>query len=350
VELASSSSRRRNGGFPDPPVGLEVRKVLALHQECGAVTPLRVPAELPPQALRRIVCDGCGASFLPSGIEEMKATPEAPAPAAPTPAEEALVADEAAAAVGLAPGHTAAINTSPLADFADRVAIAWAEVSDRVAALPRPELPDWLYDRESRSWRIVSAIAAAALVIGGLILIQGGGDERSSQPAAENAEAGGAAAKPANGDGKGVEAGGASFVEESTFSLALPAGWKQSSGEAGATFSASARGGAADATLWIDRDPSLEFPAFEARSLDQLEALAGSARVVERSTAPTIDATIIRLAADAPPGSPRFEVTLRASGPYRYYLATTVQPDAPAADVDAADLIHGSFQPRGAPE
>ena len=38
----------------------------------------------------------------------------------------------------------------------------------------------------------------------------------------------------------------------------------------------------------------------------------------------------MRLAADAPPGAPAYEVTLRASGPYRYYLATTVQPDAPS--------------------
>jgi hypothetical protein len=53
----------------------------------------------------------------------------------------------------------------------------------------------------------------------------------------------------------------------------------------------------------------------------------------------------VRLAADAPEGSPAFEVTLRAAGPFRYYLATTVQPDASAADVDAAELIHGSFQP-----
>ena len=252
-------------------------------EECGAVTPLRVPAELPPQALRRIVCDGCGASFMPSGIEEMRGRRRGTG---------ARRADPVRGGPGcgggrplrsrLAPGHTAAINTSPLADVADRVAIAWAEVVDRVATLPRPELPDWFYDRDSRSWRIVSAIAAAALVIGGLILIQGGGGERPAQPAAESAEAGAAAAKPAKGDGKGIEAGGASFVDESTFSLALPAGWKQSSGDAGATFSASAPGGGADATLWIDRDPSLEFPAFEARSLDQLEALAGSARVVER--------------------------------------------------------------------
>src|SRR5688500_12975031 len=68
VELASSPSPRRNGGFPEPPAGLAVRKVLATHDECGAVTPLRVPAELPQHALRRIVCDGCGEAFDPTGV------------------------------------------------------------------------------------------------------------------------------------------------------------------------------------------------------------------------------------------------------------------------------------------
>jgi hypothetical protein len=303
VELASSP--RRNGGFPDPPAGLAVRKVLATHDECGAVTPLRVPAELPPRALRRIVCDGCGDSYDPAGVEEVP---------------------------------------SRFWDLVDRLAIAWGEVVDRVASLPRPELPAWLADPGSRTWRIVSAITAAALVIGVMLLIQGGGEPAPQTATDEPAAA--PAADPGKG-GAAVEAGGASFVRESSYSLALPAGWKQSRGEAGATFSASAPGGDADATLWIKRDSGLSFTAFEARSLDQLETLAGSARVVERTTAPTLEGTIVRLAADAPAGSPQFEVTLRAAGPYRYYLATTVQPDAAAADVDAAELVHGSFQPSG---
>jgi hypothetical protein len=336
VELASSP--RRNGGFPDPPAGLAVRKVLARHDECGALTPLRVPAELPAAALRRIVCDGCGASFDPKALEELAG--EQVAVAAEAQEEEEI----APAAVAVASAHGAAISTSPIADFADRIAIAWAEVVDRVASLPRPELPTWLYDPDSRTWRLVSAIAAVALVIGALLLIQGGGEPATETAPAERA------APPAAEPGKGADAvkdGGASFVRESTYSLALPAGWKQSGGEAGATFAASAPGGEADATLWIERDPKLEFTAFEGRSLDQLKTLAGSARVVERTAAPTLEATIVRLAADAPPGSPQFEVTLRAAGPYRYYLATTVQPDAPAAVVDATELIHGSFQPGG---
>jgi hypothetical protein len=68
----------------------------------------------------------------------------------------------------------------------------------------------------------------------------------------------------------------------------------------------------------------------------------------DRVAAPTADASIVTLAADAPPNTPRYEVTLRASGPYRYYLATTVQPDASAAAADGVDLIQGSFLPQGA--
>jgi hypothetical protein len=68
---------------------------------------------------------------------------------------------------------------------------------------------------------------------------------------------------------------------------------------------------------------------------------------VERVPAPTDEATIVRLAADAPPGQPSYEVTLRAAGPYRYYLATSVQPDASREAVEGAELVAGSFTPEG---
>ncbi len=38
-------------------------------------------------------------------------------------------------------------------------------------------------------------------------------------------------------------------------------------------------------------------------------------------------------------------MTLRAAGPFRYYLATTVQPGASRQASEGADLIHGSFVP-----
>jgi hypothetical protein len=61
--------------------------------------------------------------------------------------------------------------------------------------------------------------------------------------------------------------------------------------------------------------------------------------------APTPAATIVRLAADAPAGEPTYEVTLRAAGPYRYYLATSVQPAAGEQATAGAELIRGSFTP-----
>jgi hypothetical protein len=83
------------------------------------------------------------------------------------------------------------------------------------------------------------------------------------------------------------------------------------------------------------------------RSLAQLRSLAGSSHVVDRTTGPTPESTVITLAADSPPGQPTYQVTLRVSGPYRYYLATTVDANASRQAADGADLIHHSFIPSG---
>jgi hypothetical protein len=219
-----------------------------------------------------------------------------------------------------------------------------------VVWLSRLRLPD----PQGRVWRYLSVPLAAAAVIGALWVIQGSGDPKTEPTSAASAGApagavgGGHAKAAAGGAGGSNQSDDARFVRESTFAVALPPGWQRTTPAAGATFAASAPNGQADATLWVERDPSLDFPSFEARSMDQLRQLAGSAHIVERVAAPTADASVVTLAADAPPNAPRYEVTLRASGPYRYYLATTVQSDASAAAADGVDLIHGSFQPQGA--
>ena len=97
-------------------------------------------------------------------------------------------------------------------------------------------------------------------------------------------------------------------MRESSYSLALPAGWERIDPPAGATFAAVAADGSADATLWITQDPKLDFPTFVSQSLTQLETLAGAAEVVERIPGPTAETTIVRLAADAPAGQPIYEV------------------------------------------
>ena len=142
-----------------------------------------------------------------------------------------------------------------------------------------------------------------------------------------------------------VDNDSAKLVRGSAYSLALPAGWKQIAPQGGATFAAVADDGGADAQLWISEDPKLDFPTFVRQSLTQLEALAGSARIVSRAPAPSADETIVTLAADAPSGQPSYEVPLRVSGPYRYYLATSVQPDASREAVEGSELISGSFEP-----
>ena len=190
----------------------------------------------------------------------------------------------------------------------------------------------------------------------GLLLIQGAGDKpQPNAPAAssETATTDGADATVAvpapTGSGKGeataVKSGSAELVRGSAYSLALPPGWKQIKPEGGATFAAVAADGGADAQLWISEDPNLEYPSFVRQSLQQLETLAGSAHIVARVPAPTAEQTIVTIAADAPPGQPSYEVTLRVAGPYRYYLATSVHPDASREAVSGSELLSGSFTP-----
>ena len=119
------------------------------------------------------------------------------------------------------------------------------------------------------------------------------------------------------------------LVSGSSFNLVLPAHWAQVDPPTGATFKAVSPDGEADATLWIKRDPSLTFDQFVNQSRDQLAALSGTKpEVVEQGPAPSTDEAVVKLAADAPAGQPTYQVTLRASGDYRYYLAITTQPDA----------------------
>jgi hypothetical protein len=285
-----------NGGFPEPASG-PVRTVAASHDGCGEATQVRLPGSVPASAVRRLRCSGCDETY-----------------------EAALVSD-----LGV-----------------EKPRGPW-----RVGArLPRPQVPSLpSVDFAEPAWRFASVPIAAIAVIVGLMLLQRGANERPADESA-TAEANAEAAAPRNVDAReAVGSGRAKLVRGSSFSLALPRGWERVKPQGGATFAAVSADGEADTTLWIERDPRLDLASFEARSLRQLEALAGSARVVERVPAPTPDATIVRLAADSPADQPEFEVTLRTSGPYRYYLATTVQPEPSPGALNGANLIHGSFTP-----
>ena len=199
-----------------------------------------------------------------------------------------------------------------------------------------PARPEFLDTAPGRIWRWISVPIAAAAVIGGLILIQGG-DDTTTQTASPAAAAAGSASKTA-----------AELVSEPGWTLALPDGWKRTPGPSGSAFYAESADGSADATLWIEKDPDLSFGEFTERSLAQLEQLAGSAEVVDQTTGPTLEKTSALLEADAPEDSGTsapYTVTLHASGPYRYYLSTAVQPGGPPDVIQEAKLIHSSFVP-----
>jgi hypothetical protein len=278
-----------NGGFPEPPAGIPVRVVRAAHETCGAETRVRLPAPVPARAVRRMVCSRCARSFACEAVDVA-----VPSEAQPPPPS--------------------------------RVGTLLAALRDRQRR--------WFDLPPGRLWRLASIPLAAAAVIAGLALIQGSDDPAPESQIASRAAAGGS---------------GAELVTQPGWSLAVPDGWRQVDGPTGAAFAAVADDGSGDATLWIERDASLSFAEFEARSLAQLRELTGTAGVVERSAGPTPEKTVVRLQADAPPGSGTFApytVTLRVAGPYRYYLSTSLQPGAPREADDAVELIHNSFLPR----
>jgi hypothetical protein len=278
-----------NGGFPLPPEGEPVRLLASHHDACDGETRLHLPSVVPPRAVRRVVCQRCEEAYEPHAIAEVADSPRR---------------------------------------------------SLRSPSWLTP--PSWL---PSPSWRWLSLPVAAVAVVGGLTLIQGDGDETPTATAPTAAPAGEAVGSK---QAANVPAD-ARLVSASTFQVALPPGWERTTPSGGATFAAAAPGGDADATLWIERDPKLDFAEFEARSLAQLKSLAGSAGVVERNAGPTPETTSITIApTSAPDGAPNYQVLLRASGNNWYYLATTSQPGASSEAIEGVELIRGSFLPQGA--
>jgi hypothetical protein len=276
-----------NGGFPEPPPGVPVHVVRAEHDACGTETRMRLPGPLSATAVRRVVCQGCAQAYEVAGVEEVEAV------------------------------HPTSSNRR-----------------------------GWIRDPHSRAFRVVGLVVGAAAVVGALALIQGSGDPGEAPAPAPAGQTPATDAGATPGPSRADDA--ADLIKQSSFSLALPPGWRRTNPPTGATFSAAAPGNEADATLWVNRAPDLSFAEFQANSLKRLRSLAGSAEVVDQVAGPSADDTEVTLAASAPPGSPRYEVTLRASGRYRYYLATTLQPNAGRAATDGVSLIQNSFVPTGA--
>ena len=214
---------------------------------------------------------------------------------------------------------------------------------------PRVEEATEPFARRTVSWRWLSLPVAGVAVLAVLSAVQGG--DEAQPPAAPQQPAADQPDPPARakGQAKAKVPTDAQLISESTFQLALPPGWQRSAPSGGATFAAVAPGGEADVMLWIERDPKLDFATFEARSLTQLESIAGKSGVVRRNPGPTPETTTSVIApTDAPDGAPNYEVLLGAGpGNHWYYLATTSQPGASPEATTGVELVQGSFLPQG---
>ena len=146
-------------------------------------------------------------------------------------------------------------------------------------ALPSapPSCPSGSTIPRSRVWRLASIPVAVIAVIAGAAAAPGRlggyghavrrhrrpGGHREPAPARDGAGGGGA------------RRGEASFVRESSFSLALPAGWERTDPSGGATFAAAAESRRRRRDALGRADPKLELPGFEARSLDTARGAGG---------------------------------------------------------------------------
>jgi hypothetical protein len=353
VEVLSATRENapgpQNGGFPEPSLGLEVRLVKAFHDACDQSTLIRLPLNVLPTAIRQVTCSGCGQSFQCDPVEELGVLRSSVR--APRVAAEPLAPEEA-------PAATAKPRVSMPSFSLPSVSLPSFSMpklpSFSMPTLPKLSKPTVRARTSAKTTTLPPyasvAIAFAAVVIG-IIAIQSWNSSSTQTPAAAAPPAAAAAAtqKPAkhqaNVPAKGAASGSAKLIRGSNYTLALPAGWKQTTPIKGATFAAAATDGSADATLWIQNDPSLDYPTFEARSLAQLRAVAGSARVASRVVAPTADGTVVHLTTDAPASKPAYQATLRVFGPYRYYLATTVEPNGSSIGTKGAQLLANSLTP-----
>lgn len=177
---------------------------------------------------------------------------------------------------------------------------------------------------------LLASIAAVAGVLA--LAVSGGGESSGSVTQASSSPATGTPA----------------YVSEEGFSLSLPEGWERAETPDGSNFSAISSDGLAESTLWVDRDADLGFTAFVEQSKANLDEIATGVRVADTVDGPTMESKIAELRAEVPLDGglvAAYRVTLRAAGPYRYYLATSVQPGAPSERLADAEVLGASFRP-----
>ena len=200
---------------------------------------------------------------------------------------------------------------------------------------------------------LIYASSAATLAVLLVIVLPGagGGNAAAEVPVAPAPEA---EASPDTPDAP-KSAAEDKFVEVGGYSLALPDGWRTSPRPPGSAFAARSADGLATTTLWIRRNPSLDFDAFKKRSKRSLGKLGSNVQVLSQVDGRTPADSSVQLGADVPLGGDlvpadqqvisTYRVTLRASGPFRFYLATTIQPGAPEALFGQADELGHNLRP-----
>ncbi|MFN8113148.1 MAG: hypothetical protein U0R51_08100 [Solirubrobacterales bacterium] len=194
-----------------------------------------------------------------------------------------------------------------------------------------------------RPWGLPAAGVVLAAVVVGIVLLVGGGSGGSDDGTGTGTVEPLSEAQPPS------VINDPQFVEEKGFSIALPDTWKRTKPPEGASFAAVSDDGLGEATLWVDRDPKLDFDEFIDQSLAGLDGLGDNARVTDRVKGPTPETSIAVLEADVPVDggvAGPYRVTLRAAGPYRYYLATSIGAGAPPRLVADAELLSTSFRPQ----
>lgn len=215
-----------------------------------------------------------------------------------------------------------------ISDLWDRISFAaeglWLRIADGFDVL------------RSRRWGLPLAGGVVVVVVVLIVALGGGEKESAPAPPAAQSEPPSVISDP-------------QFVEEEGFSIALPDSWQRTKPPEGASFAAVSDDGLGEATLWVDRDPKLDFDDFVDQSLAGLEGIGEDARITDRVDGPTPETSIAVLEAEVPVDggiAGPYRVTLRAAGPYRYYLATSVGAGAPPRLAADAELLSASFRPQ----
>lgn len=185
------------------------------------------------------------------------------------------------------------------------------------------------------------AVLAAALGIGAIALLSGG-DAQPAQGAAFGQPLAAAAGEPE-----------ATVIDEAGFSLSLPADWSRVQAPDGASFAATSPDGFAKTTLWAERAPALGFDAFVDQSMRNLDEIGSNVRISDEVGGSSLASRVTELRADVPLDggvSASYHVVLRGSGPFRYYLATSLPPGASPQLAADAELLATSFRPQLVPE